>query len=223
MIVEERISTYINSLDTGNGEFLNELRRQAVADYVPIIRQDTEKLLKVLLRMKQPKRILEVGTAVGYSALVMAAHMPETATITTIEKFEKRIPIARENFRKAGEERITLLEGDAMEILQKLDGFYDFIFMDAAKGQYLNFFPEIMRLLPVGGVLISDNVLQDGDIIESRFMVTRRNRTIHSRMREYLYTLTHSEELETAVVPIGDGITISTKLAVRGTDVKEDL
>lgn len=224
MIVEERISTYINSLDTGNGEFLNELRRQAIADYVPIIRQETEQLLKVLLRMKQPKRILEVGTAVGYSALVMAANMPADTTITTIEKYEKRIPIARENFRRAGgEDRITLLEGDAMEILRGLDGSYDFIFMDAAKGQYLNFLPEIMRLLSVGGVLISDNVLQDGDIIESRFMVTRRNRTIHGRMREYLYTLTHHKELETAVVPIGDGITISTRLALCGAETKEDL
>lgn len=221
MIVEERITTYINSLDTGNGEFLNELRRQATADYVPIIRQETERMLKVLLQIRRPKHILEVGTAVGYSALVMAAHMPSDASITTIEKYEKRIPIARENFRKAGmENRITLLEGDAMEILKGLEGPYDFIFMDAAKGQYLNFFPEIMRLLSAGGVLISDNVLQDGDIIESRYMVTRRNRTIHARMREYLYTLTHHEELETAVVPIGDGITVSTKCTVHETEME---
>lgn len=223
MIVEERITAYINSLDTGNGDFLNELRCQATADYVPIIRQETERVLKVLLQLKQPKRILEVGTAVGYSALVMAANMPVGADITTIEKYEKRIPIARENFRRAGmEDRITLLEGDAMEILKGLDGFYDFIFMDAAKGQYLNFFPEIMRLLSVGGVLISDNVLQDGDIIESRYMVTRRNRTIHARMREYLYMLTHHRELETAVIPIGDGIAVSTKLTANETETEEN-
>lgn len=224
MIVEERITTYINSLDTGNGVFLNELRRQAIADYVPIIRQETERLLKVLLQMKQPEHILEVGTAVGYSALVMAANMPADAHITTIEKYEKRIPIARENFKRAGmEKRITLLEGDAMEILKGLDGSYDFIFMDAAKGQYLNFFPEILRLLSVGGVLISDNVLQDGDIIESRYMVTRRNRTIHARMREYLYTLTHQKGLETAVIPIGDGITVSTRLALSETETEESV
>lgn len=223
MIVQERITTYINSLDTGNGKFLNELRRQATVDYVPIIRQETERLLKVLLQIKCPKRILEVGTAVGYSALVMAAHMPADASITTIEKYEKRIPIARENFRKAGmEDRILLLEGDAMEILKGLDGSYDFIFMDAAKGQYLNFFPEIMRLLSAGGVLVSDNVLQDGDIIESRYLVTRRNRTIHARMREYLYILTHHEELETSIVPIGDGITVSTRSTVHETETEEN-
>ena len=223
MIVDERISTYINSLDKGNSEFLNELRRQAMADDVPIIRQETEKLLKVLIRMKQPERILEVGTAVGYSALVMAAEMPETSTVTTIEKYEKRIPIARENFSRAGETRITLLEGDAAEVLKELKGSYDFIFMDAAKGQYLHFFPEIMRLLAAGGVLVSDNVLQDGEIIESHFLVARRNRTIYGRMREYLYTLTHHTALQTAVVPIGDGITISTKLADSEAQGKESL
>lgn len=213
MIVEERITTYINSLDTGNGGFLDRLRVEASAEHVPIIRQETERLLKVLLQLKQPKRILEVGTAVGYSALVMAEHMSADAHITTIEKYEKRIPLARENFRLAGrEDRITLLEGDAAEHLRRLEGFYDFIFMDAAKGQYLTFLPEVMRLLSPGGVLLSDNVLQDGDLIESRFMVTRRNRTIHARMREYLYVLTHTPELETAIVPIGDGLAVSTRL-----------
>ncbi len=221
MIVEQRITTYLHSLDKGNGEFLDSLRLQAQADYVPIIRQETEQLLKVLLHMKQPRCILEVGTAIGYSALVMAANMPADAQITTIEKYEKRIPLAHDNFKRAGaEDKITLLEGDAMEILKTLDGPYDFIFMDAAKGQYLNFFPEVMRLLSVGGVLLSDNVLQDGDVIESRYLVTRRNRTIHARMREYLYTLTHIPELETAVVPIGDGLAVSTKLAAyqKGTE-----
>lgn len=224
MITNERITTYLHSLDTGNGEFLDNLRLKAQADYVPIIRQETEQLLKVLIQLKQPKRILEVGTAVGYSALVMAACMPADATITTIEKYEKRIPIARENFQLAGKERqITLLEGDAMEILQKLEGTFDFIFMDAAKGQYIKFLPEIMRLLPEGGVLLSDNVLQDGDIIESRYLVTRRNRTIHARMREYLYLLTHSPELMTAIVPTGDGLAVSTRLkpCETGTEEKE--
>ena len=109
------------------------------------------------------------------------------------------------------EEVITLLEGDAMDILKELDGTYDFIFMDAAKGQYINFLPELLRLMPAGGLLISDNVLQEGDIVESRYGVTRRNRTIHTRMREYIYTLTHAEQLETSIVPIGDGITLSVK------------
>lgn len=213
MTEKERVAVYLHSLDTGNGEFLDRLRIQAEADRVPIIRQETERLVKVLLKLKKPERILEVGTATGYSALVMAANMPPASSIVTIEKYEKRIPIARRNFKEAGmEERITLLEGDAAEILKTLEGEYDFIFMDAAKGQYPKFFPYVMRLLSVGGVLLSDNVLQDGDIIESRYLVTRRNRTIHARMREYLYTLTHTPELETAIVPIGDGLAVSTRL-----------
>lgn len=213
MIVDERTITYINSLEQGDSEFLRMIAKEAAASFVPIIRKETGSLLKTLVEMKRPRRILEVGTATGYSALLMSEHMPEGSTITTIEKYEKRIPIARENFRRGGKEDvITLLPGDAAEILKSLSGPYDFIFMDAAKGQYIHFFPEVLRLMPVGGVLVSDNVLQDGDLIESRFAVTRRNRTIHARMREYLYTIKHMEELETAVIPIGDGVTISVKI-----------
>ena len=154
-------------------------------------------------------RILEVGTAVGFSAVLMAEYAPKDCQIVTIENYEKRIPIAKDNFERAGkQEQITLLEGDATEILRQ----FDMIFMDAAKGQYINFMPQVLRLLKTGGVLVSDNVLQDGDIIESHYIVERRNRTIYKRMREYLYELTHSDELVTAVMPIGDGITVSTKL-----------
>ena len=212
MIIDERLATFINSLDSGNAPYLNELERYAKKTNVPIIRTEMQSLLKFLLAMKEPKEILEVGTAIGFSALLMSEYSPKDCHITTIEKYEKRIPIAKENFKKAGkEENITLLEGDATEILQTLEGTYDFIFMDAAKGQYINFLSDILRLLKVGGLLISDNVLQDGDIIESRFAVTRRNRTIHARMREYLYELKHHEALETVIVPVGDGVTISVK------------
>ena len=216
MINDERIITYINSLENGDSPLLRAIAREARDSFVPIIRRETASFLKTLVELKRPMRILEVGTAVGYSALLMAEHMPEGAHITTIEKYEKRIPIAKENFRRAGmEDHITLMEGDAMEVLQSLPGTYGLIFMDAAKGQYINWLPEVMRLLAVGGTLISDNVLQDGDLIESRFAVTRRNRTIHARMREYLYELKHREDLQTAIVPIGDGVTVSVKLSVR--------
>ena len=142
----------------------------------------------------------------------MSEYAPEGCTITTIEKYEKRIPIARENFKRAGkEEVITLLEGDALEILKGLQESYDFIFMDAAKAQYIYYMPEVIRLLGKGGILVSDNVLQDGDIIESRFAVERRNRTIHSRMREYLYALKHEERLLTSIIPLGDGVAVSVK------------
>lgn len=212
MIVNERITAYIHSLNAGNGSICDAIEEEALASYVPIIRKETSALLKTLVAMKQPKEILEVGTAVGYSALLMSRVMPEDCHITTIEKYEKRIPIAKDNFRRAGKEQsITLLEGDAEEILASLSGPYDFIFMDAAKGQYMHWLPMLLKLLPKGGVLVSDNVLQDGDIIESRYAVERRNRTIHSRMREYLYTLTHMDEFETSIVPIGDGVTISVK------------
>ena len=212
MIVDERLVTYINSLDAGNTAMLDQIEREATADYVPIIRKEMQSFLKFLLAMKKPARILEVGTAVGFSAILMAEYDPVPCQITTIENYEKRIPIARENFKRAGKEaQIALLEGDAAEVLKTLEDPYDCIFMDAAKGQYIHFLPEILRLLAKDGVLVSDNVLQDGDVIESRFAVTRRNRTIHKRMREYLYTLTHSEELVTAVLPVGDGITLSTR------------
>lgn len=212
MINNERMTAFMNSFYSGNRDFLNQLRKQAVLDNVPIIRQETESLLKVLLRLCEPKHILEVGTAVGYSALLMSEAMPQDAHITTIEKYEKRIPIARENFEKAGKkEKITLLEGDAQEILSQLTGEFEFVFMDAAKAQYIYYLPEITRLVPTGGILVSDNVLQDGEILESRYLVTRRNRTIHARMREYLYHLTHTKEWETSIIPIGDGMTISVK------------
>ena len=212
MIVDERITSYIHSLDQGNTQLLTQIEREARADLVPIIRQETAGFLKVLLRMQRPKNILEVGTAVGFSALFMSEYAPADCRITTIEKYEKRIPVARENFRRAGKEDvITLLEGDATEILHSLTGTYDLIFMDAAKGQYIHYMPEAVRLLADGGILMSDNVLQDGDIIESRFAVERRNRTIHSRMRDYLYELKHSNVLETSIIPLGDGVALSIK------------
>ena len=212
MIVDERIITFINSMDTENSEILEQIEKEARADSVPIIRREMQSFLRTLLMLKKPVHILEVGTAVGFSALLMSEYVPEECAITTIENYEKRIPIARENFKKAGkEEQITLLEGDAAKILKTLEGSYDFIFMDAAKAQYINFFPDVLRLLKKGGILISDNVLQDGDIIESHFAVERRNRTIYKRMREYLYVLKNHEELETSIIPLGDGVTLSIK------------
>lgn len=213
MITDERISTFINSLDQGNAPFLDELERKSLSDDVPIIRKDTQSLIKFLLQMNHPKNILEVGCAVGFSALLMATYSDEETKITTIEKFEKRIPIARANFDKYDtNHKITLLEGDAADILAELSGQYDFIFMDAAKGQYINFLPDCKRLLVSGGLLLSDNVLQDGDVMESRFAVTRRNRTIHERMREYLFAIKHDPELTSVILNVGDGMAMSLKL-----------
>ena len=187
MIIDERVAVFIDSLDTGNTAFLDEVEKAALEALVPIIRKPVQSLLKFLLALTRPGKILEVGTAVGFSALLMSEYAPEDCHITTIENYEKRISAARENFRRGGrEDRITLLEGDAADILKQLSEPFDMIIMDAAKGQYLHFLPEVVRLLAPGGLLVSDNVLQDGDVVQSRFAVTRRDRTINSRMREYL-------------------------------------
>ncbi len=212
MITDERIVAFINAFDKGNTPFLNKIEKEAKADQVPIIKTHTQALLRFLLAVHRPQKILEVGTATGFSALLMSEYAPEGCHITTIEKYEKRIPIAKQNFSKAGKENnITLLEGDAIDILKDLKGSFDFIFMDAAKGQYIHFMPHVLRLLKEGGLLVSDNVLQDGDVMESRFAVTRRNRTIHARMRDYLFELTHNPILETVILPVGDGVSLSIK------------
>ena len=212
MIVDERMVTYINSLDMGNTPLLNEIEKEAKADLVPVIRREMQSFLKVLLAIHRPLRVLEVGTAVGFSALLFCEYGPENMQVTTIEKYEKRIPIARENFRRAGREnQITLLEGDAADILKELQKSYDLIFMDAAKGQYIHFLDDVLRLMKPGSMLVSDNVLQGGDIIESHYAVERRNRTIYKRMREYLYELKHNDKLLTSVIPLGDGVTVSVR------------
>lgn len=211
MITDERFVTYIHSLEKPNSEILTEIEREAHKDLVPIIRKEMESFLRVILTIKHPKEILELGTAIGYSAILMSEVC--SAKITTIENYEKRIPIARENFKKAGkEDQIELLEGDALEVMKTLpEAKYDFIFMDAAKAQYINYLPEVIRLLTIDGILITDNVLQDGDLIESKFIVKRRDRTIHKRMREFLETIKHDDRLETSIVPIGDGIVMAVK------------
>lgn len=228
MIVDERYVEYINSLEREMPAYLEELEQFALDTDVPIIRKEMQSFLKTLLVMHKPRQILEVGTAIGFSALLMSEYMPEDAHITTIEKYEKRIPLARENFEKNGKtDKITLIAGDAAEVLADMaaglnrgtmteptkaeEGRFDLIFMDAAKGQYINFMPDVLKLLKKGGVLLSDNVLQDGDVIESRYAVTRRNRTIHARMRNYLYELKNNEMLQTSIIPLGDGIALSVR------------
>jgi predicted O-methyltransferase YrrM len=214
MIVEERIVSFINSMNQDDTGIVGEIEREALADEVPIIRKETKEWMKTMLLIKQPVKVLEVGTAVGFSAIYMSQYLPKHGHITTIEKWEPRIEQAKVNFARAGlEDRITLLEGDAADWLSKLTDSFDLIFMDAAKGQYIHFLPDVVRLLAPDGVLISDNVLQDGEVLDSRYVVERRNRTIHSRMREYLYTLKNHEELETSIIPLGDGIALSVKVS----------
>lgn len=213
MIVNERVVSFINSLNQEDSALVCRIEQEAREAEVPIVRTETRELLKVLELIQKPKRLLEVGTAVGFSSIYMSRYLPEGGRIITIEKYPPRIAKAKENIALAGaEDKITLLEGDAADLLKELQDPFDMIFMDAAKGQYIHFLPEVLRLLAPGGVLISDNVLQDGDVLESHYAVSKRNRTIYSRMREYLYTIKHHPELETAIVPIGDGVAVSTRV-----------
>lgn len=214
MIVDEHISDYLHSLikEDSNQE-LCRIEEEARSQHVPIVKPETKELLKILVLLKRPKKILEIGAAVGFSSLYMNMYQPAGGTVVTIERNEKRIQKAKENIRSMDrEDQITLLEGDAADILKKIDGSFDFIFMDAAKGQYIAFLDEVMRLLAPEGLLISDNVLQDGDIVKSRYAIERRDRTIHKRMRDYLYTIKNHSMLETAILTVGDGVAVSQKI-----------
>lgn len=207
MIVNERFSAYIDTLNTGNSGELYELEKEAIATYVPIIRSETQNFIKTILNLKKPTAILEVGTAIGFSAVFMIKNNPVDCHITTIENYEKRIPIAKANFERFKvSDRVTLIEGDAADILKEIDGQFDLIFMDAAKGQYIKFYDDCKRLLKPNGILLSDNILQEGDIIESHYTIERRNRTIYHRMRDYLRLLTHDDDVTTSILPIGDGV-----------------
>lgn len=212
MIVNNRIEEYICSLDEEIPKYLQDIEKEALANGVPIIKKPTQNLIRFIIRHANVKNVLEVGTAVGFSSIFMTEYMGEDSKVTTIENMESRIVKAHENIKKSGKEsQINVIEGDAIIELSKLEGSFDMIFIDAAKGQYNNYFNDIISKLKKGGILVSDNVLQDGDIINSRYAVTRRNRTIHSRMREYLYMITHNEEVDTIILSIGDGVTISIK------------
>lgn len=213
MIIDERLSVFIDTFQWNLPDYLKELEQKAVEEGVPIIRRPMQTFLGFLLRMVQPEQILEIGAAVGFSSMLMSESVPEETGITTIEKVPARIQAAKINFHKYGKkDRIQLLEGDAADVLQELatqQKKYDFVFMDAAKGQYMHFLEEVLQLMKPGAILVTDNVLQDGDVIESRYAVNRRDRTIHGRMREYLHYLTHTPSMDTVILPVGDGITVT--------------
>lgn len=217
MIADPRVEAYLDLLDPGAGTFAEQLRSEAERDGVPVMKRSVERLIRLLFTLHHPKEVLEIGAAVGFSAIVMAELLPADGHVTTMENWAPRIRKAEENLRRAeAGKKITLLTGDAGERLRILPAErFDFIFLDAAKGQYLTWLPDVLRCLKPGGVLLSDDVLQEGSVTESRFAVDRRERTIHARMREYLYTLTHTDGLVTDVLPVGDGAAVTVK---RGND-----
>lgn len=209
MICYEYVNDYIRKTIKPNGGILAELEDFAKANHVPIIHPEVARLLVVLGSMQKPGRILEVGTAIGYSAILMSTFLAPGGKLDTIDRYELMIDRARENIKKASlGDRVNIIAGDALEVLRCLDKKYDMIFLDAAKGQYGEFLPECLRMLRPGGLLVSDNVLYKG-MIASDELVVRRKKTIVKRMRDYLDTICHAEELETSIVPIGDGVAIS--------------
>lgn len=213
----ERFETFLDSMEDGLPHYLSLLEEEAIENHIPIIRKGSQSVIRFMLKMKKPKKILEVGTATGFSGLLMAEYSKEDAEIVTIEKMPERVKQARENFEKYDRlQKITSLEGDAIDILEemakkKVEEF-DFVFMDAAKGQYLAFLPFVKTLLKKDGILITDNLLQEGRLLDSRYTVVRRDRTIHKRMREYVKELFRGEEFETMLLESGDGMSISIKL-----------
>lgn len=215
MIVEPRLVEYLNSLETELPEHLAKLEAYAIEHEVPIIRKEAQSLLRFFLELAKPKRILEVGTAIGFSASLLCEYMPEDCHLTTIEKVPMRIVEAEKNLAALKRSKdVTFLTGDAEEVLKNLKeqgNQYDFVFMDAAKAQYMSFLAQILPMLPSGALLITDNVLQEGSIVESKYSITRRDRTIHMRMREYLYELKHNDALTTSIVAVGDGMALSVK------------
>jgi len=211
-ITNPEVRAYLASVKPDRERKLEALYQEAIAKNIPIIKHEMEDFLRLMIVMNRPMRILEIGTAIGYSSIIMSLASDVPLQIITLEKSEKMIEQAKINIKKFGfEKNITIMQGDAVEVLKTLEEPFDLIFMDAAKGQYMNFYEDAMRLLAEGGVLIADNVLQEGLVAKSRFAVTRRQRTIHSRMREFLRTLSNNKDLTTSILPIADGATISMK------------
>lgn len=211
-ITYKYIRDYLMAIEPDDDIIIRTIRKDALNNNVPIIKSEVKNLLKWILATKKPSKVLEIGTAVAYSSIIMSDFINTDGCITTIERSEDMIKKAKENIKKAGKEDvITLLEGDASDILSSIDDTFDVIFMDAAKGQYLTFLPECLRLLKKGGILICDNVLQNGTVAKSRFSVPRRQRTIHNRMREFLWELNHNKNFQTSILPIADGVTLSYK------------
>ena len=208
----DRISDFILSLSQNDNDFF-ELKKKAIKNEVPIIRDETKQFLIMILKILNPKKILEIGTAIGYSALIMKKYTVDSSIIT-IEDYEKRQIEAEKNFKKYDKEKvITLIKDDATNYLKKNNEkeVFDFIFLDAAKGQYINWYEDIKRILKKGGVLIADNILKDNEIIEPKLLIKKRDRTIHKRMREFLYKIMHDEDVISKIFNIGDGISVTIK------------
>jgi len=209
---EERADVFIRAYSKDFPDYLYTLEKEALSKDVPIIRKGTQEFLRFIMISRQPKRILEVGSAIGFSALLMKEYTLDDCKIDTIENYPPRIEEAKKNFERYDHKRkIELFEGDAASVLKKLNGPYDLIFLDGPKGQYESYLDDILRLMNDHALLVTDNIFKEGDILESRYVCERRDRTIHSRMRDFLLRLKSEESLENVILPIGDGMTLSVK------------
>ncbi len=214
-INESSIEEYIRNLIPIKDNFLLEIEKYAVLNHVPIIHPEVAQLIRVLIKISKPKKILEIGTAIGYSALVMASAMESNGKVTTIEKRDDMISIANKNIQDNGySSMIKIIKGEAEEVLPTINDDFDFIFIDAAKGQYMEFFPHCIRNLVHGGIIVSDNVLYKG-MVASDELIVRRKKTIVKRMRNYLDYITSNNAFESSVIPIGDGVAITYKKEVK--------
>lgn len=212
-ITYEFIREYLHAIQKEDEPIVEAIRKYALDHDVPIIKLEVKQLLEVLVTAYRPKRILEIGTAIGYSSIIMSRFLDSDGHITTLERSPEMTELAKKHIAMADKAHIIeVMEGDAEDLLKTLEETYDMIFMDAAKGQYITFLPYCMKLLKPGGLLVSDNVLQEGYVAKSRWSIPRRQRTIHNRMRAYLWELNHHPHLRTAILPIADGVTISCKL-----------
>ena len=212
---DDYISKYIRVIQPKYDGILGEIQEEALENDVPIIPHETARFISTLLTIKKPKEILEIGTAVAFSAGLMTRYLEDGGHVTTIDRYELMLNEAKKNIKRMGlEDKIKIIEDDAAKVLPELEGPYDFIFLDAAKAQYIQFLPHILRLMPIGGVFVADDVLQGGNIAKSRFSLERRQRTIHKRMRNFLWDISHLDCLESSIIPIGDGIVMCTKVRV---------
>lgn len=211
-IINEDILHYLRTEQKQLTGALGELEELAHENGVPVIPHETVVFLQFLLKQKQPKNVLEIGTAIGFSASLMAETLGKDAKITTIDRFPVMIEKAKANFTKLGlEDQVTLLEGDAADLLSTLEGPYDFIFMDSAKSKYITFLPDCLRLLSDDGVLMVDDIFQAGTVLQPIEEIPRKNRSIHRHLNEFLEEVTKSPELTSTLLPLGDGVALLSK------------
>ena len=217
----QRFESFLLSIEDGLPKYLKDLEMMSIENGIPIIRKGSQRVIKFMLALKRPLNILEVGTATGFSSLFMSEFSDDECRITTIERMRERADEAALNFKKYDKKnKISLIIGNAEEILKELSEktpkSCDFVFMDAAKGQYGSFCPYVKRLMREGAILISDNMLQEGSLLDAQATVIRRDRTIHKRMREYVKMLCTDKDFETMLLEEGDGMSVSVKKCWNG-------